>query len=141
VKIVFNFSFFAYNFIKMRVFVLIFAVITISICIIFIDIWGQQLLITLAFTIFTSQPSTTTSENSQNLQFPHDFTFGIASSAFQIEGAWNEDGKSPSMWDTFTHQFTERVVDGSTADIGPNSYHLFNDDINAVDSIGVNFCC
>jgi hypothetical protein len=120
----------------MRIFSLIFAVFITSVSIISIDRWGQQFF-KLAFAMFTTPSVLPVSENSNILEFPDDFTFGVSSSAFQIEGAWNEDGKSPSIWDTFTHQYTERVVDGSFADIGPNSYHLFNDDINAVKFVGV----
>ncbi|XP_020571968.1 beta-glucosidase 3-like [Phalaenopsis equestris] len=54
--------------------------------------------------------------------FPADFVFGAGSSAFQYEGAWAEDGKSPSIWDTFIH---EGGAGGSTADVASDGYHKY----------------
>ncbi|KAL5055240.1 hypothetical protein RYX36_035922 [Vicia faba] len=56
--------------------------------------------------------------------FPHGFTFGTASSAFQYEGAVKEDGRGPSIWDTFSHTFG-KVTDFSNADVAVDHYHRY----------------
>lgn len=71
--------------------------------------------------------------------FPDSFTFGVATSAYQIEGAWNKDGKSESTWDNYVHTHPELITDGANADVGSDSYHLYRDDIDAVNHVGV--CC
>jgi len=60
--------------------------------------------------------------------FPNGFLWGMATSAFQVEGAWNEDGKGESIWDRFTHT-VGKVRGGATADIACNQYHLYPRDI------------
>lgn len=70
-------------------------------------------------------------------QFEKEFSFGAATAAFQIEGAWKEDGKGPSIWDQMTHDYPEKIVDRSNADIGPDSYHLYEEDIRALKETGV----
>lgn len=62
--------------------------------------------------------------NSSERFFPDEFLFGVSTAAFQIEGAWNVDGKGPSIWDDFTHTYPDKIVDHQNADIGPNSYHV-----------------
>lgn len=70
--------------------------------------------------------------------FPDEFRFGAASAAFQIEGGWNDDGKTPSIWDTFTHNHPELILDKSNADVSADSYHFYEKDIEALKQIGVN---
>lgn len=71
--------------------------------------------------------------------FPSDFIFGCSSAAYQVEGAWNRDGKGESIWDYQTHNDTGAIADGSTGDVAANSYELYAEDVKALKHIGVNF--
>ncbi|TKW17368.1 hypothetical protein SEVIR_5G361850v4 [Setaria viridis] len=62
--------------------------------------------------------------------FPEDFVFGSATSAYQYEGAVAEDGRSPSIWDTFTH--AGRMRDKSNGDVAADGYHKYKDDVKLV---------
>lgn len=64
-------------------------------------------------------------------EFPPGFLFGAASASYQTEGAWNVSGKGPSIWDTYTHAFPDRILDGSNGDVATNSYYMFQDDVRA----------
>ncbi|KAI3429192.1 uncharacterized protein J3R85_008621, partial [Psidium guajava] len=68
--------------------------------------------------------------------FPKGFVFGTASAAFQYEGAVKEDGRGPSVWDTFSHQFG-KIIDGSNADVAVDQYHRFNEDIQLMKDMGM----
>lgn len=70
--------------------------------------------------------------------FPPDFIFGAGTSAFQVEGAFDEDGKGPSIWDTFTHAgFSGTLVDGSTADVSADGYHHYKEDVKLMSETGL----
>src|SRR5579884_2713654 len=58
------------------------------------------------------------------LTFPQGFLWGVATSAFQIEGAVKEDGRGPSIWDTFSHT-VGKIRDGSNADVADDHYHRY----------------
>jgi beta-glucosidase len=60
--------------------------------------------------------------------FPPGFLWGVATAAYQIEGAPAEDGKGPSVWDTFSHQ-PGRTAHGDTGDIACDSYHRVDEDV------------
>ncbi len=69
-------------------------------------------------------------------RFPPDFVWGFAASAYQIEGAAREDGRGPSIWDTFSRQ-PGAVVNGDTGDVACDHYHRFRDDARLMGELGV----
>nr|WP_315206013.1 GH1 family beta-glucosidase [uncultured Albidiferax sp.] len=69
--------------------------------------------------------------------FPSDFVWGVATSAFQIEGASATDGKGPSIWDTFCQQ-PGVIADHSHGDTACDHYHRWSDDLDLVAGLGVN---
>jgi len=70
------------------------------------------------------------------LGFPKDFTWGTATSSYQIEGAWQKDGKGLSIWDAFC-RIPGRVVNGENGDIACDHYHLFREDVRLMSDMGV----
>ncbi|XP_064938332.1 furostanol glycoside 26-O-beta-glucosidase-like [Musa acuminata AAA Group] len=69
--------------------------------------------------------------------FPPDFAFGAASAAYQVEGAWNEGGREPSIWDTFTHVHPDKIADKKNGDVATDSYRRYKDDIEIMKNMGV----
>jgi beta-glucosidase len=61
-------------------------------------------------------------------QFPKNFLWGAATASYQVEGAWNEDGKGESIWDRFSHT-VGKVKGGDTGDVACDSYHRYKEDI------------
>nr|AXK92564.1 strictosidine glucosidase [Gelsemium sempervirens] len=69
--------------------------------------------------------------------FPSDFVFGAASSAYQIEGGASEGGRGPSIWDTFTKRRPEMVKGGSNGNVAIDSYHLYKEDVKILKNLGL----
>jgi len=67
--------------------------------------------------------------------FPKDFLWGTATSAYQIEGAVNEDGRGRSIWDTFSHT-PGHVDDGSNGDRANDHYHRYQEDVGLIAALG-----
>lgn len=69
--------------------------------------------------------------------FPADFMWGVATAAYQIEGAAAEGGRKPSVWDTFAKQRPGAVRTGENGDIACDHYHRYEDDVRLMASLGV----
>ncbi len=70
------------------------------------------------------------------MAFSKDFIWGAASASYQIEGAWNEDGKGQSVWDEFVRR-PGAIRNGDTGDVACDAYHRFPEDIKLMKQIGL----
>src|SRR6056297_876032 len=68
-------------------------------------------------------------------EFPRDFMWGVSTSAYQIEGAWNVDGKGESVWDRFVRRDSS-ILDRSTGDTACNHYNMLRDDVDLIADLG-----
>ena len=79
---------------------------------------------------------TDTRGHHMSIQFPDGFAWGTATASYQIEGAVNEGGRSPSIWDTFSHT-PGKVQDGDTGDVADDHYHRYEEDVDLMADLGV----
>jgi beta-glucosidase len=68
--------------------------------------------------------------------FPPGFIWGTATASYQVEGAVKEDGRGPSIWDTFSHT-PGKVVENATGDVANDHYHLYKSDVQLMKALGV----
>jgi beta-glucosidase len=66
----------------------------------------------------------------------HGFVWGVSTAAYQIEGAVAEDGRGPSVWDTFVHE-PGHVATGETGDVACDHYHRYAEDVDLIAGLGV----
>ena len=66
---------------------------------------------------------------------PNDFIWGTATAAYQVEGAVHEDGRGPSIWDTFSHT-PGKTFQNQTADVADDFYHRYPQDIELMQRLG-----
>ena len=74
---------------------------------------------------------------SGEVPFPKGFFWGTATAAYQIEGAWNEDGKGESVWDRFAHT-PGKINTGETGDVACDSYHRWREDLALIGAMKLN---
>src|SRR5262245_7563233 len=72
---------------------------------------------------------------SRDRTFPKGFHWGVATSSYQVEGAWNEDGKGPSIWDTFAHT-PGKIKNSDTGDVANDHYHRYKEDVALMKELG-----
>ena len=70
------------------------------------------------------------------MSFPKDFLWGAAAAAAQVEGAWTEDGRGESIWDTLVHQGSH-VAHGENADAACDHYHRYKEDVAIMKELGL----
>ncbi|MBO4274280.1 GH1 family beta-glucosidase [Microbispora triticiradicis] len=84
----------------------------------------------------TTETTTTRGAGSPGPVFPDGFVWGAATAAYQIEGAAAEDGRAPSIWDTFS-KAPGNVADGHTGDVACDHYHRYADDVRLMADLGL----
>ncbi len=70
------------------------------------------------------------------MSFRQDFVWGAAASSYQIEGAWEEDGKGMSVWDMVAHQ-PGRIFENGTGDVACDHYHRYKEDVGLMRELGL----
>ena len=70
------------------------------------------------------------------MNFPEGFLWGVATAAYQVEGAAREDGRGPSIWDTFSHT-PGKVFHGDTGDVACDQYHRLDEDLDLMADLGL----
>ena len=67
---------------------------------------------------------------------PSPFTWGVSTSNYQVEGAANEDGRGPSIWDTYS-RLPGKTKNGDTGDVACDHYHRYREDVALMQQFGV----
>ncbi|TDC76987.1 GH1 family beta-glucosidase [Streptomyces hainanensis] len=85
----------------------------------------------------TANETTTSQETAASgfPRFPQGFSFGAATASYQIEGAYDEDGRGPSIWDTYCRE-PGRVANGATGDVACDHYHRYREDVGLLRDLG-----
>ena len=83
-------------------------------------------------------PTIDNPDSTLGLTFPEGFGWGTATASYQIEGAVDVDGRSPSVWDVFSHT-PGMITDGSNGDRADDHYRRWPEDVALMADLGVGF--
>jgi beta-glucosidase len=81
--------------------------------------------------------ASTAAIKSSNWDSKTPFLWGSATASYQVEGAWNEDGRGLTVWDSFSHT-AGKTANGETGDVADDNYHRFEEDIQLIKALGLN---
>ncbi|XP_013168109.1 PREDICTED: lactase-phlorizin hydrolase-like [Papilio xuthus] len=98
---------------------------------------GLQLLFLLTASLVIIESKIINEVRHEVRKFPDNFLFGTATASYQVEGAWDEDGKTESIWDHVTHENPCVTTDCLNGDIADNSYHLYKRDVEMMRELGL----
>ena len=84
----------------------------------------------------TSVSGQSTESVTSSRSFPPEFLWGSATASYQVEGAVNEDGRGPSIWDTFSH-IPGKTNNGDTGDVADDHYHRYKEDVALMKALGL----
>lgn len=79
---------------------------------------------------------TTSDYRNTGVKFPSNFLFGSATASYQVEGAFDEGGRGPSIWDTFS-KTPGKTRDGDTGDVAIDHYHRLEEDLDLMSALGL----
>jgi beta-glucosidase len=103
----------------------------------FARLFGSAALAPTALTnLATSAYGQTSQSSTTGRSFPKGFLWGSATASYQVEGAVNEDGRGPSIWDTFSHT-PGTTNNGDTGDIADDHYHRYKEDVALMKALGL----
>ncbi len=86
-----------------------------------------------------AQSAAQSGSGSSARRFPEGFLWGSATASYQVEGAVHEDGRGPTIWDTFSHT-PGKTHNGDTGDVADDSYHRYPEDIALMKDLGLKTC-
>ncbi|KAJ8068525.1 hypothetical protein OCU04_004075 [Sclerotinia nivalis] len=92
----------------------------------------------LYYPSFPSGAQVPLAQKNESWKFPSGFWWGVASAAYQVEGAVADEGRGPSVWDVFTHNAASKAtLFNDTGDVADNEYYLYKQDIARIAALGV----
>jgi beta-glucosidase len=103
----------------------------------FAHLFGSAAIAPAALTNLATSAAGQTAESATTARsFPQGFLWGSATASYQVEGAVNEDGRGPSIWDTFSH-IEGKTNNGDTGDVADDHYHRYKEDIQLMKDLGL----